>query len=285
MERTCTTDLGDGRLLAWEEAGDPDGAPILFCHGSPGSRLQRRVFMNHLNGLRMITPDRPGCGWSDYQPGRTIGDWVSDVNALVDHLDLSGFAVLGFSGGTPYALEVAASHLPVRALGIVSGDAPPGSLSDLPTGLHDVAERWPRSISTLLRISGFMAGFAPEFTANRATSALSEADQEVVAEPRIRSAFLEMLRDALRQGPKGALLDLQLAARPWEVVPPRSEIPISIWHGEADSDAPVSIAHYLAGMLPGAQVATFPGEGHVSVFVHHSRRIVDELASVVNTTE
>ncbi|MGH8915091.1 MAG: alpha/beta fold hydrolase, partial [Acidimicrobiia bacterium] len=196
METTRTLTLGDGRLLAWEEAGDPDGAPILFCHGSPGSRLQRRVFMNDLSGVRMITPDRPGCGRSDYQPGRRIGDWVEDATALVEHLGLSELGVLGFSGGTPYAIAAAASDLPIRALGIVSGDAPPACLSDVPTGLGDVAERWPRSISLLLRLSGFMARYAPDLSANRATSSLSPPDQVVVAEPRIRHAFLAMLRDA-----------------------------------------------------------------------------------------
>ncbi|MGH8952842.1 MAG: alpha/beta fold hydrolase, partial [Acidimicrobiia bacterium] len=188
----------------------------MFCHGSPGSRLQRRVFMNDLSGVRMITPDRPGCGQSDYQPGRRIGDWVDDATVLVEHLGLSGLGVPGFSGGTPYAIAAATPDLPVRAMGIVSGDAPPGRLSDVPTGLGDVAERWPRIISLLLRFSGFIARVAPDFTANCATSSLSPPDQLVVAEPRIRSAFLEMLRDALRQGPKGALLDLQLAAREWE---------------------------------------------------------------------
>lgn len=284
MESTRALTLGDGRLLAWEEAGDPEGVPMLFCHGSPGSRLQRRVFVRDLTDVRMITPDRPGCGWSDYQPGRTIGDWVDDAAALVEHLGLSGFGVLGFSGGTPYAIAAAASDLPVRVMGIVSGDAPPGRLSDVPTALGDVAERWPRSISLLLRLSGFMALFAPDFTANRATSSLSPPDQVVVAEADIRQAFLEMLRDALRQGPEGALLDLRLAARQWEVVPPRHPIPVRIWHGEADTDAPLSIAHYLAERLPEAEVATFPGEGHVSVFVHQARRIVGELVTAMNRT-
>ncbi len=240
--------------------------------------------MNDLSGVRMITPDRPGCGRSDYQPGRRIGDWVEDATALVEHLGLSELGVLGFSGGTPYAIAAAASDLPIRALGIVSGDAPPACLSDVPTGLGDVAERWPRSISLLLRLSGFMARYAPDLSANRATSSLSPPDQVVVAEPRIRHAYLAMLRDALRQGPKGALLDLQLAAREWEVVPPRDPIPVRIWHGEADTDAPLSIAHYLGARLPGAEVATFPGEGHVSVFVHQSRQIVDELASRLHRT-
>lgn len=278
-DRTSTLTLADGRRLAWEEAGDPDGAPIMFFHGSPGSRLQRRVFMTDLRGVRMIAPDRPGCGFSEFQPGRTISDWVDDIDALVDHLDLDRFSVLGFSGGTPYAVMVAASELPVGALGIVSGDPPPGQVADVPQGLGDVAASRPRIISLLLRLARSLARWAPDFTANRATSVLSEPDQVVVSEPRIRAAFLEMLRDSLRQGPQGALLDLQLAAQAWEVIPPRDEIPIRIWHGEADTDAPVSIARYLEARLPGAELTTYPGEGHVSVFVHNGRAIIEEMAA------
>ncbi|WP_324278690.1 hypothetical protein [Blastococcus brunescens] len=35
--------LSDGRTLAYAEWGDPDGWPVLGCHGSPSSRLERHV--------------------------------------------------------------------------------------------------------------------------------------------------------------------------------------------------------------------------------------------------
>ena len=37
LERVLT--LHDGRQLAIVETGDPDGVPVLFFHGTPGSRL------------------------------------------------------------------------------------------------------------------------------------------------------------------------------------------------------------------------------------------------------
>jgi pimeloyl-ACP methyl ester carboxylesterase len=110
MESPRTLVLSDGRWLAWEEAGDPDGAPILYFHGSPGSRLQRRVFIRGSGLCDMqvykISPDRPGHGWSDFQVDRSIEDWPNDVAAFADYLRLKRFAVLGFSGGTPYTLAV-----------------------------------------------------------------------------------------------------------------------------------------------------------------------------------
>jgi hypothetical protein len=66
-----------GRLLGYEEYGTPDGNPIFYFHGSPSTRLEWRLFgseelANKLN-IRVIVPDRPGLGRSEFQPGRRIG--------------------------------------------------------------------------------------------------------------------------------------------------------------------------------------------------------------------
>jgi pimeloyl-ACP methyl ester carboxylesterase len=287
MKPLQTLILPDGRHLAWEEAGDSEGMPILYCHGAPGSRLQRRVFMRarelHEAHVRMISPDRPGHGWSDFQPGRTIDQWPDDVAVLVDYLRLKHFAVLGFSGGTPYALAVAASRLPVSVIGLVSSDAPPGQVANVPAGLPDMAKRRPWLTGLMLQVVRLMAKVAPDFTADRGTAMLSEVDRKVVAAPRLRQRFLEMLRDAFRQGPQGGRLDLQLASRDWQVGPVPAGIPVHIWHGEADADSPLSIAHHLTDRLPQAHLHTFPGEGHVSVFVHHAGDIVRALGTAIQS--
>lgn len=278
--------LADGRRLSWDEAGDPHGVAIFFFHGSPGSGLQRRVFMNddeelRRAGVRLISPDRPGLGHSDPLPDRRIADWPGDVATLARHLGLGRFAVLGFSGGTPYAVAVAASNPRVGALGIVSGDAPPGRVAGVPGGLPATATHRPGLTAVVLWMVRLAAQVAPDLTADRSTAMLSEADRRVVSEPGMRRRFIEMLRDALRQGPGGTLLDLQLADEDWDLDPPHARIPVHIWHGEADADSPVSSARYLARRLPRATLHTFPDEGHVSVFVHHADEIVRALRAAV----
>lgn len=103
--------LPDGRKLAYAEFGRPDGVPVLYFHGAPGSRLEPLLIgddvLNQL-GLRVIAPDRPGMGGSDFQRGRGFSDWPADVVALADALGLGRFAVLGNSGGGPYAAVCAA---------------------------------------------------------------------------------------------------------------------------------------------------------------------------------
>src|SRR2546425_12653883 len=62
----------------------PDGAPVLFFHGAPGSRLQCPD--PDLPGVRLVTMDRPGYGGSDPKPARRLVDWHDDVAAVLDHL-------------------------------------------------------------------------------------------------------------------------------------------------------------------------------------------------------
>ena len=39
MKPARTVRLGDGRTLAYAEWGDPNGSPVIECHGNPGCRV------------------------------------------------------------------------------------------------------------------------------------------------------------------------------------------------------------------------------------------------------
>ena len=82
------------------------GLPLFYIHGLPASRLEGKLIEAAAlgNGIRVIAPDRPGYGISDFQPGRRLLDWPCDVKALADRLSINRFMVLGVSGGGPYAL-------------------------------------------------------------------------------------------------------------------------------------------------------------------------------------
>ncbi len=89
--------LSDGRTLGFRCIGDPGGRPVLFFHGTPGSRL---VFSEsdpiaQIPGVRLITPERPGYGISDPKPDRVLLDWADDVAEMADGLGIRTFAVAG----------------------------------------------------------------------------------------------------------------------------------------------------------------------------------------------
>jgi hypothetical protein len=111
-----TMQLADGRTLAYEDYGDPDGQPVVFTHGFGDSRLIRNPddALTASLGVRVIAPDQPGVGGSSPKPGRKMIDWGPDVQELADHLGIDEFAVAGHSGGGPHTLAIA-YHLPDRA--------------------------------------------------------------------------------------------------------------------------------------------------------------------------
>ena len=124
---TQTVAAADGRTLTIAEWGDPDGFPVFFLHGTPGSRFAGQADASaYANvGARVITYDRPGYGGSDRFRGRRVVDSVADVSAIADSLGIERFAVSGGSWGGPHSLAVAA-RLPERVTraACVAGVAP-----------------------------------------------------------------------------------------------------------------------------------------------------------------
>lgn len=107
---TASVELPDGRVLAYEDYGDPGGFPVLSFHGGLSSRLDAEhaddaAVTSH---VRLVSPDRPGIGLSTFQPGRRLLDWPDDVAHLTAALGIEKFAVMGWSAGGPYAAVCAA---------------------------------------------------------------------------------------------------------------------------------------------------------------------------------
>lgn len=91
--------LSDGRELGYADYGDPRGKPILYQHGLPGSRIEATRYHNLGKelGLRIISIDRPGYGWSsafEEFGARTVRTWAEDIDALAEGLGLAEYAVM-----------------------------------------------------------------------------------------------------------------------------------------------------------------------------------------------
>ncbi len=117
--------LSDGRTIEYVDCGDPDGVPIFYFHGTPSNHREAEFTSPESLGVRLITPNRPGSGRSTPVAGRRLLDWPSDVVELADALGIDRFAVVGASGGGPYALACAFA-IPNRLTGcaVLSGIAP-----------------------------------------------------------------------------------------------------------------------------------------------------------------
>ena len=119
--------LADNRRLAYKEYGPVTGTPVIFCHSIIGSRQERPLNLDSLasNHIRLIVPDRPGIGLSDFLPEQSLLGWAEDIQQLTAQLNLDDFHVLGLGLGGPFAMAVC-HHLSdhVKSLVLIDSTAP-----------------------------------------------------------------------------------------------------------------------------------------------------------------
>lgn len=211
VERTL--ELRGGRRLGFAEYGRPDGEPCFYFHGHPGSRFEAEVAHEVAAGagIRVLALDRPGYGRSDFEPNRTILSWSRDVEAVADQLRLERFAVLGASGGGPYAL--ACGHaLPerVRRIGLISSIAP-YQATGVTRGMRwqnrvgfQAGARFPPLSRLIMWSMGRQLRRDPERTLDALVSAMSPSDVEIARRPEIRRMLRADVTEAFRQCSRGA---------------------------------------------------------------------------------
>lgn len=279
--------LRDGRRLGYAEHGVRNSKPVFLFHGIPGSRLLRHPDDSVATALdvRLIVPDRPGMGLSDFKPGRRLLDWPADVLDLADALGIERFAVLGFSGGGPYA--AACGHAlaqRVTAVGIISGvgpldapDALKGMLSSNRMGY--AVGRWMPWFLWRWVFKLYYGGVRehPEKLAQMSKEE-PEADRAIFAESEVRRVFIENFAEAFRQGTVGAAWEGWLLSRPWGFRLERMAAPVHLWQGEADVVVTPAMGRYMACRIPNCRARFLPGEGHL-ILVMHWREILEELIS------
>ncbi len=274
--KEATLQLRDGRMLAYTEHGDLMGKPILFIHGNPGSRNVRHpdeTIAQQL-GARMITPDRPGYGLSDFQPRRHLLDYPDDIVQMIDSLGIDKFAVLGVSAGGPYAAACAyqlANRITKTA--IVSSAAP----LDRENAYEGVHPSMRMAFQMVNNLPGWLCRFIlwrqtqkqlrnPEESLAERAAMLSTADQNLLARPEIKAQVLGYRKEAVRQGVKGTLREMQILSSPWGFRLEDIRGEVHIWHWEDDLFVPMQMGRYLAQHIPNAHTHFLPEGGHYSIF-------------------
>jgi pimeloyl-ACP methyl ester carboxylesterase len=278
-----TVQLEDGRRLGYAEWGDPSGQPLFYFHGWPGSLVEGRLADQSAKArrVRLIALDRPGMGLSDFQARRTLIDWPADVVQAATALGVDRFAVLGISGGGPYA-AACAWKLPERLIGvgIVSSLAPldvPGATAGMGR-LNRASFKLAGHLPVLRRL--LMARVAvsvprrPDRVLERGLG--TAVDRQYLQRPEVRDVLVEALSEAFRRGSRGPAWELGLYARPWGFRVEDIRTRVHLWHGEQDANAPVTMGRYLARAIPECQATFFPAEGHL----HFIDRLSEILAAV-----
>ncbi len=267
--------LRDGRWLAFADVGRAGDLPVMLMHGISGSRLQRHPDDSLLEqcGVRLIMPERPGCGDSDPQPQRRIVDWPRDVAELADHLGLDRFAIAGFSGGTPYALA-AAALLPdrVSSVTLVGCAAPFTGMQDIRHYLPAfrmamlLARYAPNLLAPIMRVMVKGIRNDPERYIEQVKRQVTDADREVLDDPYLRKAYVDGLLASVRHDERELVLETLLSVQDWGFELGEVRAPVTIWHGEDDRHVSVALAERIGRQLGAVALNRLPRAGHFVIY-------------------
>ncbi|MGW4648904.1 alpha/beta fold hydrolase [Kitasatospora sp. NPDC004289] len=273
MASSQLVQVGDGRTLAVETWGDPDGRPVFLLHGTPGSRVgpSPRSSVLYRLGVHLISFDRPGYGESTRLPGRKVASAAADVEAIADALGIDGFAVLGRSGGGPHALACAAL-LPgrVRRAAVLVSLAPrtaegldwyAGMTASNEHAYHE-AELGPHRFAASFQAKSRRMKADPAAVIDGLVPELPLTDRVVVTDSGIRRRLLSTYAAAFHYSADGWIDDALAFTTDWGFKVEDITVPVRLWHGADDQFSPVEHSRWLAEHIPGAELYLEPGAAH-----------------------
>lgn len=282
--------LNDGGHLAFDTYGDPEGVPVLFCHGWPSSRSMAEVTDEAARelGVRIISPDRPGIRGSSFKLQRRLCDWPELVRSLLGHFGIETLHVFAISGGAPYAFATAhAMPERIKAVAVVSGAPPIAELTDR-TGLWRL-HRWmlalhgknPALLRGLFRVARPIACLRMSMRYRPFLRlVLQKMDAEALRDQRAFESCFESSRLAWRASLEGLMADAEIYAQPWGFALEEVRVPVRLWHGAKDRTFSYRLAEAQARRLPNCQLRVLENAGHYSLPIRHSKAILADLISV-----
>ncbi|MGX7696883.1 alpha/beta fold hydrolase [Gordonia polyisoprenivorans] len=286
---------GGRRRIGFAEFGSATGRAVIWLHGTPGARRQipteaRAYAAEH--DIRLIGLDRPGVGSSTAHRYRCVAEFPGDLEPVLEALGIDRFAVIGMSGGGPYALATAHA-LPDRVMvaGIVGEVAPTVG----PDAIGGGAMALGSLLAPAVRVAGAPLGkilsSALGVAAPIANPAIRlygrfspRADRELLARPEFRAMFLDDLLHGGSRRMEAPFADVVAFAQDWGFRVGDVTTPVRWWHGDHDHIIPYSHGIHMVSLLPDAKLFELPGESHLSA-LGMSTQILAELLSVWDDAE
>jgi len=271
---TRNIQLANGRKLAYCEYGDPDGKPVFYFHGTPGSRYEPGLgdSAGKKYGYRVIALDRPGIGQSDHVSGRKLLDWPVEIGEAANLLGLKQFGVMGVSGGGAYALACSYA-MPERLLfTVIMGSWAPvaeqpalwDEMAPLDRFFGKLSKQVPWAFYAPFSLIGSAAKkLSPKNFIRSLNSSMSEADIVLMENDDQARFFAEDVKEAFRQGVRGPADDAIILYGDWGFKIEEIGVEVNLFHGEEDMFSPFTFALYLDEKIPRSHLHSFPGEGHL----------------------
>ena len=228
-----------GGLLHWYEAGDGD-LPVILLHGGGGTGrawLHQLEFLSD-RGYRVLAPDMPGFGRSDWFDGVAhVEDITPTLFEWMDKLGVSRAILGGNSMGGRVAMSMASAH-PNRVVALIILDSVGVSLSD-------VAVTNPLSLPP----SGYMQGLVADVNRYKERTPYRTLDDARELN-RGRASFARYLKEGeIRPDPA---LDVG-----------RLDMPVLLVWGREDQIVPLAYGRALDSELAKSELLVIDHCGHL----------------------
>jgi pimeloyl-ACP methyl ester carboxylesterase len=274
--------LKDGKKLCYAEYGNPRGIPVFLFHGNPGARISWGLYPGspYLKNIRIIAPDRPGYGKTDFKPN-ALSQWPADILELSDHLSIRKFHLFAPSGGGPYALACA-WKMPERLFSVgLFGSVGPYQAKSIEgvnkplTVLWRIANPLFPLVRLQNRIMAFVARRNPGMLLKMfSDSELSAYDKRVAMKPEIQQVFHRVFPESYLQHGIGSAYDVTLPKN-WEIPLEQISTKITIWAAE-DDFLTGKMAECLAETLPNSELIRVFNAGHLWI-MENIKRVLERL--------
>ena len=279
--------LADGRVLDVRVSGPADGMPLVFHHGTPGSRAAFRgiEWAAHARGLRVVTTSRPGYGGSTRLAGRAVVDVVSDTGAVLAGIDAERCLVAGWSGGGPHALACSARLDAAAAVLVIAGVAPyrAEGLEWLGGMGEENLTEFGAATAGEQALRSYLDGMGEQLKEATVAHIISSLDtllpdvDVAVLTDEFGEDMAAAFREALRIGIDGWLDDDLAFVEEWGFDLSEIDVPTSVWQGSEDLMVPFAHGRWLATHVPGVSAHLEQGQGHLSIALGSLDRMLDEL--------
>ena len=242
------TPLGDMLTPAYRMV-DEGPETILFLHGIGGARTSFDAQIGAMGpGYRHLAWDMPGYGGSSPLPEMTFPALADAAIRLLDELGIARAHVVGHSMGGMVAQEIAIDHGERVASLVLSATSP---------AFGKPGGDWQKQFLAA-RLAPLDAGKTPADLAPAVVAGLVAEDAPAAALGAAVASMCDISSDAYR----AALTCLVTFDRRDAL--DRIAAPCLLIAGEADAVAPAPMMARMAENIPGAQVITIPGAGHLA---------------------
>lgn len=277
-ERSSFVTMRDGAQIYFKDWGE--GTPIVFCHGWPlnSDSWEAQMLFLASKGFRCIAHDRRGHGRSTQTwSGNEMDTYADDLATLLEHLELTGVTLVGFSTGGGEVARYVGRHGTSRVAKVVLVSAvPPFMLktSDNPNGV-------PIEV-----FDGLRAGSA----ADRSQLYRDLADGPFFGGNRPGQNPSRGMRDAfwlqgLQAGHRNAMESIAaFSATDFRKDLDAIDVPALVIHGDDDQVVPFAVGGQAsAARIKGVKLIVYAGAPH-GITDTHKEKLGNDLLEFVQTS-